>query len=175
MQTSMPLVPPPDKSCNDLCPITHRPLSAGRPDGVWVLSILYATCVVTALLVAGLRTVSVLAEMRAAGDAGAGDAAMAAMWGRLLLTWIPAVVVVLLCATPVVLLFRRKAFVVMWEYLLLAVCVAGAGFLAVGLIRTRSLGYMELAGLLLPILAHVYAVVYTSGLREDGFLQESGR
>lgn len=158
---------PIDKTCNGLCHVTHRPLSAGRPDGVWVISILYAVCVMAALLIAGGRTLSALP---AAGAAASEGGPVAALWLQMAVIWIPAMAVAGLCLPPIVLLFRRKVFVVAWEYFLLMVCIAMAGVLAVGLIRTRSLGYLELAGLLLPILAHVYAVAYTIGLREDGFL-----
>ncbi|AHF89023.1 hypothetical protein OPIT5_00800 [Opitutaceae bacterium TAV5] len=150
-----------------VCPVTHRCFSAGQPDGVWVISILCTFAVVAALLFAAGRTL-MLTFAGATVETEGLTAATLQM--ELLKTWIPVIAIVALYGPLALFLLLRKAVAVAWTLLLLVLCAAACGVLAVGFFRSRSLDYIRIGALLLPVVAHAWAMTYVKGLKKDALL-----
>lgn len=141
-----------DPAYHEIDPATRRPFSAGHPDGVWMIAIVYGLITLAALV-----RVAVEIKIRKATGLPVELLTSAAV---ALVAYIP----------PIVLLFTRNALAVVWTTLVTVGSAVGAVFIGMQMLQQNTLGWPEIGALLAAVGFHAYIAIYTYLLKADSIL-----
>jgi uncharacterized membrane protein YhaH (DUF805 family) len=134
-----------DKTFHGIDHTSGRPFSAGHPDGVWVIAIVYSLLVIVPLLMAALM--------------------------RSLDPLKPALGASLVFLPPVLLLFLRKKLASIWLTIVAILCIAGAIAGGLKMQREGQLTLIPLLGLAAVAGGQAYIAFYAYRLKRDAVLQ----
>jgi len=140
-----------DPSYHEIDPQTYRPFSHGHPDGVWIIGTIYSLIVTVAVLYSAISFFTQKTPSPTVLAPGAGT--------------------LVLFVAPVVLLFLREKFAVIW-LVALAILVATASVLAIVQMHQQDHYVIPaVVGLVLMTGLQLYAAIYSLLLKSDGLLK----
>ena len=140
-----------DPSFHEVDPQTARPFSHGQPDGVWIIGILYSL----------ITTVAVLFSI----------GTLIAQKGANLVALAPGVGALVLLVAPVVMLFMREKFAVIW---LVGLAILVATVLVLAIVRMHQADHYDIGQIVLLSLIpglQLYAAIYSLLLKADDLLK----